>query len=228
MGCGELNWPESRLEDGCKEIDRLPADSVNARDVTSRNTPASLVGQVTAEPDSLDHPTDHHLKESSVNRSLRVLAALTAIALPSVASAQSITGSIVASADISTVFSFGAPTGLNFGNITPGTAASASGYIPLSRNVGVIYSLPDGATTGQLTGPAGNLQPTYTCGVGTTSATIVSAFTNCNATGAQLTLASPTGLLTEYVIFNGSLAAGQTNITPGTYTGTIRVTATPN
>jgi spore coat protein U-like protein len=30
------------------------------------------------------------------------------------------------------------------------------------------------------------------------------------------------------VIFNGSLGAGQTNIAPGTYTGTIRVTATPN
>src|SRR5829696_2904511 len=113
------------------------------------------------------------------------------IALPSVASAQSITGSISASA------------ALNFGSIPPGTAATASGYIPLSRNVGVIYSLPDGATTGQLTGPAGNLQPAYTCGVGTTSATIVNAFTNCNATGNQLTLAAPTGLLTEYVIFNG-------------------------
>jgi hypothetical protein len=163
-----------------------------------------------------------------VNRSIRLLAALTMIALPSVAGAQAITGSIVASANVSTVFSFGASTGLNFGNITPGTAANASGYIPLSRNVGVIYSLPDGAATGQLTGPAGNLMPTYTCGVGSTTTTIVSAFTNCNATGTQLTLTAPTGLLTEYVIFNGSLAAGQTNITPGTYAGTIRVTATPN
>lgn len=163
-----------------------------------------------------------------MNRSTRLLAALAMIALPSVASAQSITGSIAASADIATVFSFGAPTALNFGSIPPGTAATASGYIPLSRNVGVIYSLPDGATTGQLTGPGGNLLPSYTCGVGATSAAIVSAFTNCNATGNQLTLPTPTGLLTEYVIFNGSLAAGQTNIAPGTYSGTIRVTATPN
>ena len=163
-----------------------------------------------------------------MNRSLRLLAALTMIALPSVASAQAITGSIAASADISTVFAFGAPTGLSFGTITPGSAATASGSIALSRNVGVIYSLPDGATTGRLVGPGGNLQPAYTCGVGSTSATIVSAFTNCNASGAQLTLTAPTGLLTEYVIFNGSLTAGQTNITPGTYSGTIRVTATPN
>ena len=163
-----------------------------------------------------------------MNRSIRLLAALTMIALPSVAGAQSITGSIAATADIATVFSFGAPTALNFGSIPPGTAATASGYIPLSRNVGVIYSLPDGATTGQLAGPGGNLLPSYTCGVGTTSAAIVSAFTNCNATGNQLTLGTPAGLLTEYVIFNGSLAAGQTNIAPGTYTGTIRVTATPN
>ena len=163
-----------------------------------------------------------------MNRSTRLLAALAMIAVPSVASAQSITGSIAASADIATVFSFGAPTALNFGSIPPGTAANASGFIPLSRNVGVIYSLPDGATTGQLTGPGGNLLPSYTCGVGTTSAAIVNAFTNCNNTGNQLTLAAPTGLLTEYVIFNGSLAAGQTNVAPGTYSGTIRVTATPN
>ena len=92
----------------------------------------------------------------------------------------------------------------------------------------MIYSLPDGATTGQLTGPGGNLLPSYTCGVGTTSAAIVNAFTNCNSTGNQLTLGTPAGLLTEYVIFNGSLGAAQTNIAPGTYSGTIRVTATPN
>jgi hypothetical protein len=164
-----------------------------------------------------------------VNRSIRLLAALTMIALPSVAGAQAITGSIGASADIATVFSFGAPSAMNFGSIPPGTAATASGYIPLSRNVGVIYSLPDGATTGQLTGPGGNVTPSYTCGVGTTSATITSAFTNCNSAIAnQLTLGAPALVLTEYVIFNGSLAAGQTNITPGNYAGTIRITATPN
>jgi len=163
-----------------------------------------------------------------VNRSIRLLAALTLIALPSVARAQSITGSITATADIATVFSFGTPGALSFTSVTPGTVANAAGYIPLSRNVGVIYSLPDGATTGQLTGPGGNLLPAYTCGVGSTSTTIVSAFTNCNATGNQLTLAAPTALLTEYVIFKGSLTAVQTNVAPGTYTGTIRVTATPN
>src|SRR5688500_19614399 len=104
------------------------------------------------------------------------------LGLPSVVGAQSITGSIAATAEISTVFSFGAPTALNFGSIPPGTAATASGYIPLSRNVGVIYSLPDGATTGQLAGPGGNLLPYYTCGVGTTSAAIVCALTRINAT----------------------------------------------
>ena len=163
-----------------------------------------------------------------MNRSIRLFALLGALAIPSVVSAQSITGSISATADIATVFSFGAPSALSFGTITPGTAATGSGYIPLTRNVGVIYSLPDGATTGQLAGPGGNLLPSYTCGVGSTNSTIVSAFTNCNTTANQLTLAAPTGLLTEYVIFNGSLAAGQTNVAPGTYTGTIRVTATPN
>lgn len=164
-----------------------------------------------------------------MNRSFRLLAALTLFALPSVAGAQAITGSIAASADIATVFSFGTPSALNFGTVTPGSGATASGYIPLSRNVGVIYSLPDGATTGQLTGPGGNLMPAYTCGVGTTSAAIVSAFANCNTNVAnQLTLAAPVGTLTEYVIFNGTLAGAQTNIAPGSYTGTIRVTATPN
>ena len=164
-----------------------------------------------------------------MNRSIRLLAALGMIALPSVAGAQSITGSISASADIATVFSFGAPTALNFGNVTPGSGATASGFIPLSRNVGVIYSLPDGATTGRLTGPsATTLQPAYTCGVGSTNSTIVSAFTSCNSAGNQLTLPAPAGTTTEYVIFNGSLTAGQTNIVPGSYTGTIRITATGN
>ena len=164
-----------------------------------------------------------------MNRSIRLLALLGAIALPSAASAQAITGSIAASADIATVFSFGVPSPLDFGSITPGTAATASGYIPLSRNIGVIYSLPDGATTGRLTGPsATTLLPAYTCGVGTTSAAITSAFTSCNTTGNQLTLAAPTGTRTEYVIFNGSLTAAQTNILPGSYTGTIRITATGN
>jgi hypothetical protein len=154
-----------------------------------------------------------------VNRSLRLLAALSFVALPSVAGAQAITGSIAASADIATVFSFGTSTGLSFGTVTPGSGATGSGSIALSRNVGDIYSLPD------------NLQPTYTCGVGATAATIVSSFTSCvpaSTTASQLTLGAPSGTLTEYVIFNGSLAAAQTNIAPGTYSGTIRVTATPN
>jgi hypothetical protein len=164
-----------------------------------------------------------------VNRSIRLIALLGAIALPSVASAQAITGSINASADIATVFSFGAPSALNFGTVTPGTAATASGYIPLSRNIGVIYSLPDGAATGRLTGPsATTLQPTYTCGVGATNPTIVSAVASCNSPRNQLTLAPPTGTLTEYVILKGSQSAAQTNIVPGSYVGTIRVTATGN
>jgi hypothetical protein len=164
-----------------------------------------------------------------VNRSIRVIALIGALAVPTLSQAQSITGSIAASADIATVFSFGVPSPLNFGSVTPGTAANASGYIPLSRNIGVIYSLPDGASTGLLTGPlATTLLPAYTCGVGNTSAAITSAFTNCNATGNQLTLAAPAGVKTEYVIFNGSLTAVQTNVTPGSYTGTIRITATGN
>jgi hypothetical protein len=180
--------------------------------------------------DQLDHPTVyHHFKESSVNRSLRLVAALGMLALPSLAHAQ-VTGSITASADIATVFSFGTPVPLNFGNVTPGSGALATGYIPLSRNIGVIYSLPDGATTGQLAKGTATLQPSYVCGVGSTTTTIASSFTNCNTTIAnQLTLAAPTtGTLTEYVIFKGTLLGTQTDIAPGTYSGTIRITATGN
>jgi spore coat protein U-like protein len=163
-----------------------------------------------------------------VNRSLRLIAALGMLAVPALAQSQSITGSIAASADIATVFTFGVPTALNFGSITPNTAASASGSIQLSRNVGVIYSLPDGANTGKLSGPGPAITPTYTCGVGSTTAAIVSAFSSCNGTSSVLTLPTPTGLVNEFVIFNGSLTAAQTNTVPGTYSGTIRVTATPN
>jgi hypothetical protein len=193
---------------------------MSSRSDRSRNTPRAI--------DQIIPPDYHLTKEFSVNRSLRLIAALGMLALPSLARAQAITGSIAASADIATVFSFGAPSALNFGSVIPGATATASGSIPLSRNVGVIYSLPDGATTGQLTGPGPAIQPAYTCGVGSTNTTIVSAFTSCNAAGNQLTLPTPTGTLTEYVIFNGSLTAVQTNTVPGTYSGTIRVTATAN
>jgi len=165
-----------------------------------------------------------------VNRSLRLLAALGMLALPAAAQAQSITGSIAASATIQTVFAFGAPSALSFGNVTPGTAATGSGYIPMQRNVGVIYSLPDGASTGQLTGPGSPIQPTYTCGVGTTSAAITTSFANCTSTAALFTVsgASVSGLVNEWVIFNGSLSAAQTNTVPGLYSGTIHILATPN
>jgi hypothetical protein len=167
-----------------------------------------------------------------MKRSTRLLAAAALLAVPALAQAQAITGSIAASAVIGTVFSFGAPASVDFGSVTPGTGATASGYIPLSRNVGVIYTLPDGAATGQLVGPGTEtLKPTYTCGVGATSATIVSAFSACAplvGTTAVLSLPAPVGTTTEYVIFNGVLAATQTNVAPGAYRGTIRITATPN
>lgn len=168
-----------------------------------------------------------------MKRSTRLFAvAVLVLAVPAIAHAQAITGSIAASAVIGTVFSFGSPAPLDFGSISPGTAATASGYIPLSRNVGVIYTLPDGANTGRLSGPGtATLMPAYTCGVGTTSATIASAFSACAplaGTTAVLSLAAPVGTATEYVIFNGLLTAAQTNTAPGAYTGTIRVTATPN
>jgi hypothetical protein len=154
------------------------------------------------------------------------------LAAPTLASAQSITGSIQATATVSTVLAFGTSSALDFGAVTPGTAATASGYIQLDRNVGVIFTLPDAANTGKLTSAAGGtLTPAFTCGVGATNATITTAFSSCSpATGttAVLTQAAPTGTNTEYVIFNGSLTAAQTNTVPGTYNGVIRITATAN
>lgn len=165
-----------------------------------------------------------------MNRTLRLVAALGMLALPTLAQAQSITGSIAASATIQSVFAFGAPSALSFGNVVPNTAATGSGYIPMQRNVGVIYSLPDGATTGQLTGPGPAIQPTYTCGVGATSGTLTTTWANCTSTGALQTVAGATvsGLVNEFVIFQGSLTAAQTNTVPGVYSGTIHVLATPN
>jgi hypothetical protein len=164
-----------------------------------------------------------------MKRTFRVITVLSIAALiPTAAKAQAITGSIQATADIATVFAFGTPVPLNFGSIVPGTGATASGNIPLSRNVGVIFTLPDAANTGRLTLGAVNLQPTYTCGVGTTAAAITTPFSSCIVATSVLTQLPPVGTNTEFVIFNGTLAAGQTNIAPGTYTGTIRITATPN
>jgi hypothetical protein len=154
-------------------------------------------------------------------------------AVPSAARAQSVTGAIQATATIQTVLNFGTTQALDFGAVTPGSPATASGWIQLSRNVGVIFTLPDGTNTGKLTRSGGTetLQPAYTCGVGTTNAAVTSAFSSCapaSATTAVLTLTAPTAATTEYVIFNGSLSAAQTNTVPGTYNGVIRITATAN
>jgi hypothetical protein len=178
--------------------------------------------------DQIIPPDYQHHKESSVNRSLRLVAALGMLALPSLAQAQ-VTGSITASATIATVFAFGAPTALNFGSITPNTAVSATGSIPMQRNIGVIYSLPDGATTGVLTSGGNTLQPTYTCGVGSTGTAIVTAFSSCTSTASVMTVSNPGGLVNEFVVFKADLSAAQTGAAlPGVYTGTIRVLASPN
>lgn len=159
------------------------------------------------------------------------LAGAALLSAPSLASAQGITGSINATATIQTVLNFGTSQALDFGAVTPGQAANASGWIELNRNVGVVFTLPDATTTGQLVGPGGNIQPAYTCGVGTTSTAITTAFSSCvpaDGTTEVARLLAPTGTTLEYVIFNGSLTEAQTNITPGTYNGTIRITATAN
>ena len=167
-----------------------------------------------------------------MKKSALVLAAAACLALPAMASAQ-VNGSISATADIPTVLNFGTSSALSFGSITPGSAATGSGYIALNRNVGVVFTLPDAGNTGRLTRSGGTetIQPAFTCGVGSTTSTIVSAFSSClpaTASTAVLTLTAPTSVVTEYVIFNGSLTGTQTNAIPGTYAGTIRITATAN
>ena len=153
------------------------------------------------------------------------LAAAAAFAFaPSAASAQQ--GQIEVSATIQTILDFGAATGLNFGTITPGTAATGQGSIELSRNVGATIDFPNASERGQLSDGTTTITPAYTCGIGTTATTIVTAFSDCST--ATLDLTAPIGLTTEYVIFNGSLTAAQTNVTPGTYTGVITIRATQN
>lgn len=162
-----------------------------------------------------------------------IVAAL--IALPAAAQAQvgtQITGSISASADISTVFAFGTVADLKFGTITPGNAATATGSIAISRNVGVTYTLPDAANTGKMTSSGGaTLMPSYTCGIGSTNSAVVTAFSSCtpaSGTASVGSSAAPTAKVDEFVVFVGALTATQTNTAPGSYTGVIRITATQN
>jgi hypothetical protein len=160
------------------------------------------------------------------------------LAAPSVVSAQATaTGSINAVAIVPTQMTFGTSSPIDFGSVVPGTtSAAASGSIAFTRNVGVIFTLPDAAATGRLTRVGGTetLQPAFTsCGVGTSSTAIVSAtaFNSCAPTGATtpvLTLASPTtGPTAEFIIFNGTVSV-PANAPGGTYTGVIRITATAN
>ena len=169
---------------------------------------------------------------------LAALGAAALIALPSIASAQSTAqGSIAATATVSTVLNFGSSPGIDFGIVTPGTTSSSvSGYVPFTRNVGVSFTLPDGATTGLLTRQTTGetLQPAFSaCGVGTTNSAITSAFSACGGTGVTSatvvgTLAAPTtGPTSEFVIFTGTVAVPLAAV-PGTYTGTIKILATAN
>ena len=166
-----------------------------------------------------------------MNRLSRFAFAAALVAMPAIAQAQaqSITGSIGAQADIATVFAFGSVTQMSFGSVVPGATATASGNIIINRNVKVMYSLPDGATTGLLTlsGGTATLQPTFTsCGVGTAATTITSAWTACTPP-TTYTAAPGTGTVSEYVIFNASLSTAVTTL-PGTYVGVIKVVAATN
>lgn len=156
------------------------------------------------------------------------LAAVAALAAaPSTASAQTTDqGQITVSATIQSILRFGASSALDFGTVVPGQAATGQGSIELIRNVGTVLSFPNATELGELTGPGGTIAPAYTCGVGATATTITTSFTDCST--ATLTLAAPSTLSTEYVIFNGSLTAAQTNTTPGSYSGVITILATSN
>ena len=167
-----------------------------------------------------------------MKRSLLAVAAL--IVLPMAAQAQTQTGNINATATVATVLAWGASTPVAFGSIQPGAAATAQGSIQIRRNVGVIFSLPDGATTGLLTHSAGaatgTIQPSWTsCGIGATATTIggTTGFSACDGS-ATLTLTRPTGVVTEYMIFNGSIGTTQTDIAPGSYTGVIKINVVQN
>jgi hypothetical protein len=161
----------------------------------------------------------------------QIVLAAALIVLPAAvqAQAQSITGSIGAQADVATVFAFGSVTQLAFGSVVPGATATATGNIIINRNVKVMYSLPDGATTGllTLTGGTATLQPTFTsCGVGTSAASISAGWTACTPP-TTYTAAPAGGQVSEYVIFNASLTTA-TSTLPGVYVGVIKVVATTN
>lgn len=161
------------------------------------------------------------------------LAGVAALALPSMASAQ-ITGEIEASATIATVLDWGTATPMSFGSVIPGATKTARGSIPITRNVGVTFTLPQGASTGLLTRTDGaaTLQPTFTCGVAANNtdaaAAWVTTFSACNvASPTASTLAAPAQTTTEHLIFDGTLVT-TTATQPGTYSGSIRITATAN
>jgi hypothetical protein len=160
------------------------------------------------------------------------------LAVPALASAQTVSGSIAATATIPTTLDFGASTSIDFGTVTANNVASASktGSIAFTRNVGVNFYLPDGTATGRLyrggVTTASSLQPSWTsCGVGTTATTVTSAFSSCtpaSGTTSVLTLAAPTtGATSEFVIFTGTVTAPSTT-QGGTYTGSITIQAIAN
>ena len=72
-------------------------------------------------------------------------------------------------------------------------------------------------------------KPTNRSGCAATA--IATAFSSCVPATATTTVGSrtaPTGTVSDYIVFSGALTGTQTNTTPGTYTGVIKLFATAN
>lgn len=164
-----------------------------------------------------------------MKKTVLALTAAACLAIPALASAQSQTATINATAKIQSAVTFSNPTNLDFGAaITPGTGATVT-----PANGGKIMASYNTPTTITVAGTAlnraggGSLAVTYSCAQAATgTATTPTAFAGTCAAGYTTTLTG-NARTDHWLYVGGDIAAAATTTAPaGNYTGTITFTAT--
>ena len=158
-------------------------------------------------------------------RTIRFLAAAALLLAPAALSAQTATGTVAATATVKTAVSFGTPTDLAFGDITPNVAKTIApadgGKISLSYNTSATV------TVGTLTMSGPNSQtfaPTLACAQDAAANAAAPTIFTC-ASGYTPALSG--GAATWHFYIGGTVpAAASQNLPAGSYTGSVTLTAT--
>ena len=164
-------------------------------------------------------------------RKIALLAGLGLLALPALATAQTITATATISATRTALTGAGNQQNLDFGTIAAGAGSTVdpsadfatAGYQHIRFNVGTSVTV---ATPATLSSGSNTISvASYSCGVADdASGTNYAAFGGTCAAGTEWLNAAVTASMDRWVFVGGNIAAAATTTAmPGTYTGTITI-----